>query len=168
MGVFRRRIPEETTTTADGRTSGVITPAAPGPVAGPPVALPLGATVDAPAVGAAVGATPLGAAVGATEPAIVGADNASGEDSDVFLCRRSSPPGADETAATAQGVTLFVYGWHSVEPGPLSWAFPNLKAALDAVRTMRNAVQWCICSGGDWPDVDAARQSGAVLIEQLG
>jgi hypothetical protein len=100
-------------------------------------------------------------------------------DSDVFVCRRSSPDDGDhdaqgsELAAAARavadaelGVTLFVYGWESVEPGPLSWAFPSLRAALDAVKTMRNAVEWCIVAGGEWVSVDAARAKGAVLIEQ--
>lgn len=102
-------------------------------------------------------------------------------DSDVFVCRRSAPDPHDESqddshdeqdqgtaaAAAVQHVTLYVYGWHNVEPGPLSWVFPSLRTALDAVRTMRNAVQWCIVSG-EWPTVDAARTKGAVLIEQLG
>jgi len=94
-------------------------------------------------------------------------------DSDVFVCRRSSPDDSDELAAAARavadaerGVTLFVYGWESVEPGPLSWAFPSLRAALDAVKTMRNAVEWCIVAGSEWVSVDAARAKGAVLIEQ--
>jgi hypothetical protein len=90
--------------------------------------------------------------------------------SDVFVCRRSSPDYSDEAAAAAaaaaEGVTLFVYGWESVEPGPLSWAFPSLRAALDAVKTMRNAVEWCIVAGSEWVSVDAARAKGAVLIEQ--
>ncbi len=97
-------------------------------------------------------------------------------DSDVFVCRRSSPDDgnpdtqlalAAKAAADAElGVTLFVYGWESVEPGPLSWAFPSLRAALDAVKTMRNAVEWCIVAGSEWVSVDAARAKGAVLIEQ--
>jgi hypothetical protein len=97
-------------------------------------------------------------------------DNDDGE-SDVFVCRRSSPDYSAEAAAAgvaaaAEGVTLFVYGWESVEPGPLSWAFPSLRAALDAVKTMRNAVEWCIVAGSEWATVDAARAEGAVLIEQ--
>lgn len=92
-------------------------------------------------------------------------------DSDVFVCRRSSPElSADEmaaaAAAAAANVTLFVYGWENVEPGPLSWVFPSLRAALEAVRTMRNAVEWSICSGADWTDIDTARAKGAVLVEQ--
>lgn len=92
-------------------------------------------------------------------------------DSDVFVCRRSSPElSADElaaaAAAAAANVTLFVYGWDNVEPGPLSWVFPSLRAALEAVRTMRNAVEWSICSGGEWTDIDTARARGAVLVEQ--
>ncbi len=92
-------------------------------------------------------------------------------DSDVFVCRRSSPEFAVEAAAAAaqleaSAVTLFVYGWENVEPGPLSWAFPSLRTALDAVKTMRNAIEWCIVAGHEWPSIDAARESGAVLIEQ--
>jgi hypothetical protein len=94
--------------------------------------------------------------------------------SDVFVCRRSSPDHSAEAAAAAAGVdaavaecvTLFVYGWESVEPGPLSWPFPSLRAALDAVKTMRNAVEWCIVAGSEYVSVDAARAKGAVLIEQ--
>ena len=97
-------------------------------------------------------------------------DSVEGE-SDVFVCRRSSPDYSAEAAAAgvaaaAEGVTLFVYGWESVEPGPLSWAFPSLRAALDAVKTMRNAVEWCIVAGSECTTVDAARANGAVLIEQ--
>ncbi len=96
---------------------------------------------------------------------------ADGEDgdSDVFVCRRSSPDYAVEAAAAqleASAVTLFVYGWENVEPGPLSWAFPSLRTALDAVKTMRNAIEWCIVAGHEWSSIDAARASGAVLIEQ--
>ncbi|MBX3186287.1 MAG: hypothetical protein KF819_04695 [Labilithrix sp.] len=85
-------------------------------------------------------------------------------DSDVFVCRRSSPD-FDPSLVPAD-VTLYVYGWHNVEPGPLSWVFPSLRAALDAVETMKNAVSWCIVSGTEWPSMDDAREEGAVLIEQ--
>ncbi len=94
------------------------------------------------------------------------------DDSDIFVCDRS--PAASDRAPNSTArhvdprVTLYVYGWHNVEPGPLSWAFPSLRAALDAVRTMRNAVQWCIVSGNGWSSVDHARAEGAVLVEQLG
>lgn len=80
--------------------------------------------------------------------------------SDVFMVRRSSPDLAPD------GVTLFVYGWENVQPGPLSWVFPNLGTALDAVRTMRNAIAWCIVAGREWTSIDSARAEGAVLIEQ--
>jgi len=94
-------------------------------------------------------------------------------DSDVFVVRRSSAPefpamspeALAAAAAAAEGVTLFVYGWDNVQPGPLSWAFPSLRAALLAVRTMRNAVEWCIVRGRE-PSIDAARAKGAILIEQ--
>ena len=97
-------------------------------------------------------------------------------DSDVFMVRRSSPelPAltpeaiaelAAAAAAAAEGVTLFVYGWENVQPGPLSWAFPSLRAALLAVRTMRNAVEWCIVAGREG-SIESARAKGAILIEQ--
>ncbi len=65
-------------------------------------------------------------------------------------------------------VTLVVYGWQSVEPGTLSWAFPSFGAALAAARTMKNAVRWAIVAGtpGDDVDVDVERAHGAVLAEQ--
>ena len=88
-------------------------------------------------------------------------------ESDVYVVRRSSPDfGSAPDAVDAEIVTLFVYDWENVEPGPLSWAFPSLRAALDAVRTMRNAVEWCIVAGNEWASIDAARAKGAVLVEQ--
>lgn len=90
--------------------------------------------------------------------------------SDVFVCRRSSPDLGPAAAlavkAANEGVTLFVYGWENVQPGPLSWVFPSLRSAVDAVRTMRNAVEWCIVAGSEWASVDAAREGGAVMMEQ--
>lgn len=105
-----------------------------------------------------------------------GAQHPDAEDidnSDVFVCRHTAgvPEAAraeEKAREAAATVTLFVYGWHQVQPGPLSWVFPSLRAALDAVRTMRNAVEWCICSGESWEDIESARANGAVLIEQLG
>ena len=91
----------------------------------------------------------------------------SRDDSDVFVCKRENKP-VSAVDAEVQVVTLFVFGWHVVEPGPLSWAFPSLRAALSAVRTMRNAAQWCIVSGIEWTSMEAARANGAVLIEQTG
>jgi hypothetical protein len=66
-------------------------------------------------------------------------------------------------------VTLVIYGWHDSQPGTLSWVFPSLRAALHAVRAMRNAIGWLIVSGkrafnGD-VDVDALRRAGQVLAE---
>ncbi len=84
--------------------------------------------------------------------------------SDVFVVRRSSPE-LTPRSAIEDGVTLFVHGWENVAPGPLSWAFPDVHAALLAVRTMRNAIAWCIASGRE-PSVDAARAKGAILYEQ--
>lgn len=119
-----------------------------------------------------IGYPPVPTFPSAGEPDVLesqtGADRGEDGDSDVFVCRRSSPDLGSEAAAAAaaEGVTLFVYGWENVEPGPLSWAFPSLRAALDAVRTMRNAVEWCIVSGIEWASIDAARANGAVLVEQ--
>lgn len=93
-------------------------------------------------------------------------------DSDVFVVRRSSPDLGSAAAlaakAAAEGVTLYVYGWENVQPGPLSWVFPSLRSALNAVKTMRNAVEWCIVAGAEWTSMDAARAKHAVLIEQVG
>jgi len=88
------------------------------------------------------------------------------DDSDVFLCA-ADPEQAEATARAAREVTLFVHGWHNVEPGLLSWTFPSLRAALDAVQRMKNAIGWCVVSGTGWSDLDSARASGAVLVEQL-
>lgn len=85
-------------------------------------------------------------------------------DSDVFVCTQGSK---GEAARTAREVTLFVHEWHNVEPGLLSWTFPSLRAALDAVQRMKNAIGWCVVSGSGWATLDAARASGAVLVEQL-
>lgn len=86
------------------------------------------------------------------------------EDSDVFVC---DAPDASRAAAVSTEVTLFVHRWHQVEPGLLSWTFPSLRAALDAVQRMKNAIGWCVVSGSGWQDLDRARQRGAILVEQL-
>ncbi len=94
-------------------------------------------------------------------------ESVKGEDSDVFVARRVQKAEPMDTAAV-EAVTLFVVGWHNVEPGPLSWAFPSLRAALSAVRTMKNAAQWCIVRGAEHSSIEAARAHGAVLVEELG
>ncbi len=68
-------------------------------------------------------------------------------------------------------VTLVIYGWKSVEPGILSWAFPSVGAALTAARAMTNAVRWAIVAGAPLSldttvDVARARASGNVICEQ--
>jgi hypothetical protein len=68
-----------------------------------------------------------------------------------------------------RGVTLVIYGWYDAQPGTLAWAFPSLRAALSAVRAMRNAIRWLIVEGksaldGE-VDVDALRRAGHVLLE---
>jgi hypothetical protein len=66
--------------------------------------------------------------------------------------------------AQRQAVTLVVYGWQDSEPGTLAWVFPSLRAALRAVRALRNAMGWLIVRGkraveGD-VDVAALRRRG--------
>lgn len=85
------------------------------------------------------------------------------EDSDVFVYERAR----DAKPAVKRAVTLFVYGWENVEPGMLSWSFPSLRAALDAVQRMRNAIGWCVVEGTGWVDLDSARAHGAILVEQI-
>jgi hypothetical protein len=68
-------------------------------------------------------------------------------------------------------VTLVIYGWHESQPGTLAWVFPSMRAALQAVRAMRNAVRWLILKGGlpfdgDAVDVEALRRAGGVLLER--
>jgi hypothetical protein len=63
-------------------------------------------------------------------------------------------------------VTLVVYAWHNVQPGAMSWVFPNARQAIAAAKAMRNAVAWAIVRGKQ-PGVklDAARAVGDVLLE---
>jgi hypothetical protein len=73
------------------------------------------------------------------------------------------------TKKTTGAVTLVIYGWSESQPGTLAWVFPSLRAALNAVRAMRNALRWMILKGkqafdGD-VDIDALRQSGRILVE---
>ncbi|HEX8792209.1 MAG TPA: hypothetical protein VF765_14745 [Polyangiaceae bacterium] len=74
-------------------------------------------------------------------------------------------------SAQRQTVTLVVYGWRESEPGTLAWVFPSVRAALRAVRALRNAIGWLIVRGqrafeGD-VDVAALRRAGAVLVEHM-
>ena len=72
-------------------------------------------------------------------------------------------------------VTLVIYGWHESQPGTLAWVFPSMRAALQAVHAMRNAVRWLILKGvlaiegidgEDTVDVEALRRAGGVLLER--
>jgi hypothetical protein len=70
---------------------------------------------------------------------------------------------------TTGAVTLVIYGWSESQPGTLAWVFPSVRAALRAVRAMRNALRWMIVKGrevfeGD-VDIDALRRSGRILME---
>jgi hypothetical protein len=69
-----------------------------------------------------------------------------------------------------RGVTLVIYGWYDSQPGTLAWVFPSLRAALSAVRAMRNAIRWLIVEGksaleGE-VDIEALRRAGRVLVER--
>ena len=70
-----------------------------------------------------------------------------------------------------QSVTLVVYGWQGNDPGTLAWVFPSLRAALRAVRALRNAIGWLIIQGKraveSDADVAALRRAGAVLVEHM-
>ena len=73
--------------------------------------------------------------------------------------------------AQRDAVTLVVYGWRDSEPGTLAWVFPSVRAALRAVRALRNAMGWLIVRGrraieGD-VDVAELRRAGTVLVEHL-
>jgi hypothetical protein len=72
------------------------------------------------------------------------------------------------------GVTLIIYGWRDSQPGTLAWVFPSLRAALSAVRALRNAIGWLIVegkralAGADGEvDVEALRKAGRVLVEHV-
>lgn len=84
------------------------------------------------------------------------------DESDVFVCKRDArvEPEADAS------VTLIITGWLEVQPGPLAWPFPSMRSALDAVRKMKNAVEWSIVLGKDYATIEEARANGALLIEQ--
>ena len=67
-------------------------------------------------------------------------------------------------------VTLCIYAWHNVQPGLLSWTFPDMDAALKAVQAMRNAVGWVVVRGSRGGavtsfDLDRARRRGELLAE---
>lgn len=88
------------------------------------------------------------------------------DESDVFVCKRDVPTTTPPPAEVDAAVTLIVTGWYNVEPGPLSWVFPSMRAALDAVRKMKNAVEWAIVLGGGYESIEDARARGKVLIDQ--
>jgi len=84
---------------------------------------------------------------------------------DIGMPLRTPVPSAPPPEVEAEGrVRLVVWGWHNVQPGTLSWIFPSVRAALAAVRAMRNAVEWAIVNGAELLDLDAARAQGAILV----
>ncbi len=66
-------------------------------------------------------------------------------------------------------VTLVVYRWIDSQPGTLAWVFPSVRAALRAVRALRNAVGWIVVEGRRAFDADVdletLRRAGRVLVE---
>jgi hypothetical protein len=75
----------------------------------------------------------------------------------------------ESAARAAREVSLIVYGWHNVQPGPLSWVFPSVRAAFAAAKAMRNAVSWAIVSGRlHASELAEARATGRVILEHLG
>jgi hypothetical protein len=67
-----------------------------------------------------------------------------------------------------ESVTLIVYGWKSVEPGIMAWAFPSVAAAVHAARAMTNALDWAIVAGSPSPapqSLDRLLAEGPVLLE---
>ena len=101
----------------------------------------------------------------AIEPALDDPSDDVSDVSDVYVCRRDAAP-EDQGVEIDASVTLFVTGWHNVEPGPLSWPFPSMRSALDAVRKMKNAVEWSIALGKNYTTIEEARASGMIVIEQ--
>jgi hypothetical protein len=66
-------------------------------------------------------------------------------------------------------VTLIVYGWHNVQPGPMSWVFTSAGDAMGAAKAMRNAVSWAIVRGSiAFAQLDEARARGDVMLEHGG
>lgn len=66
--------------------------------------------------------------------------------------------------ARATKVTLCVFGWQNVQPGPLSWVFPSVGAAVVAAQAMRNAIDWIVVDGPHAPsELEWLRRRGTVL-----
>jgi hypothetical protein len=63
------------------------------------------------------------------------------------------------------GVTLVIYGWYDSQPGTLAWVFPSLRAALHAVRALRNAMGWLIVEGKRARDGDDGEDAGEVDVD---
>lgn len=71
--------------------------------------------------------------------------------------------------AHATPVTLVVYAWDNVEPGTLAWVFGEVESAVQAARTMRNAVRWCVVEGERTAasfNLDRERKGGTLLVDQ--
>lgn len=87
------------------------------------------------------------------------------------LSAPKSEPSNDVHAVSPadQNVTLVVYGWHNVQPGPMSWAFPSVRQAISAAKAMRNAISWAIVLGQrPATALEEARKLGIVLLEHAG
>ena len=62
---------------------------------------------------------------------------------------------------------MFVHGWHNVEPGLLSWTFPNLRAALDAVHSASAGVPRLINLICDRSLMIGAQSDARVITAQM-
>ena len=72
--------------------------------------------------------------------------------------------GPARAAMPAGRVTLCIYGWQNVQPGPLSWVFPSVSAAVTAAQAMRNATDWIVLEGQHSPSEIAWARSRAPLL----
>ena len=92
-------------------------------------------------------------------------DEAEG-DSDVFVVRRSSPDSERRGArrrrrrCRRRDALRLRLGERRSRARSRGRSRASARPSI-AVRTMRNAVEWCIVSGSEWASVDAARAKGA-------
>ena len=84
----------------------------------------------------------------------------------VLKSRRNSMKSSAKVPTHKGTVRLLVYVWRNVQPGIMSWVFPNARAALVAARAMSNAARWIVVRGDAPTTVSEARKNGSILFEQ--